>query len=142
MEIRMVGWGSPLMAKALELRREVFVSEQRVPLELEIDEMDETALHFLLLLEGEAAATLRLLPCGNRVKIGRVAVRRGLRSMGLGTLLMKRAIEQAIRDGFSEAVLDAQLDSMPFYARLGFSAEGDVFMDAGIPHRAMRLKLA
>ncbi|MHB1301460.1 MAG: GNAT family N-acetyltransferase [Burkholderiales bacterium] len=142
MEIEQVGWGSPLMAKALELRKEVFVFEQGVPLELEIDEMDETAIHFVLLLEGEVAATLRLLPQDNCVKIGRVAVRKDFRSMGIGTLLMKRAIEHAIREGFPEAVLDAQHDSMRFYEKLGFSAEGEIFMDAGIPHKGMRLKFA
>ena len=142
MEIEQVGWGSPLMEKALELRKAVFVSEQGVPPELEIDEMDEAAIHFVLLLEGEVAATLRLLPQDNYVKIGRVAVRRDLRSMGIGTLLMNRATEHALREGFSEAVLDAQLDSIPFYERLGFSAEGEIFMDAGIPHRGMRLKFA
>ncbi len=142
MEIRTVGWGSLLMAKSLELRKAVFVSEQSVPPELEIDEMDEAAIHFLLLLEGEVAATLRLLPQDNCVKIGRVAVRRELRSTGLGTELMKAALAHALRAGFPEAILDAQLDSIPFYEKLGFSAEGEIFMDAGIPHRGMRLKLA
>ena len=142
MEIEQVGWGSPLMAKALELGREVFVSEQGVPLELEIDEMDEAAIHFVLLLEGEVAATLRLLPQDNCVKIGRVAVRREYRKRGLGTRLMKLAIAHAVRGGFHGAILDAQVDSIPFYEKLGFSAEGEIFMDAGIPHRGMRLKFA
>lgn len=142
MEIEQVGWGSPLMAKALELRREVFVSEQGVPLELEIDEMDEAAIHFVLLLEGEVAATLRLLPQDNCVKIGRVAVKREYRKRGLGTRLMKLAIAHAVLGGFHGAILDAQVDSIPFYEKLGFSAEGEIFMDAGIPHRGMRLKFA
>lgn len=134
-------WSSPLMEKALELRRQVFVIEQHVPEELEIDEEDRVAFHLLMLKDEEAVATLRLLPHGESIKIGRVAVKKGFRKQGIGTRLMKTAIEHAARGEFRDAMLDAQLDSIPFYARLGFAEEGEVFMDAGIPHKRMRLIL-
>lgn len=141
METKIVGWDSALMGKAIELRFEVFVIEQGVPLELEIDEYDEKAVHFVMLEGDEAVATLRLLPCGNDAKIGRVAVRQGARRRGLGTALLQSGLAHAVSLGFDAIVLDSQLSSMPFYERLGFAAEGDIFDDAGIPHRRMRLKL-
>ncbi len=139
--IRPIIWSSPWMEKALDLRREVFVIEQHVPEELEIDEDDRTAFHLLVLKDDEAVATLRLSPHGESIKIGRVAVRQAYRKKGLGTRLMKMAIEHAARGEFHDAILDAQIESMPFYARLGFAEEGEVFMDAGIPHKRMKLAL-
>ena len=139
--IKPIIWSSPLMEKALDLRREVFIVEQNVPEELEIDEDDRTAFHLLMLKDDEAVATLRLVPHGESIKIGRVAVRRTYRKKGLGTGLMKMAIEHAARGEFREAILYAQLESMPFYARFGFAEEGEVFMDAGIPHKRMKLAL-
>jgi predicted GNAT family N-acyltransferase len=139
--MRPIIWSSPWMEKALDLRREVFVSEQNVPEALEIDEHDRAAFHLLMLKGDEAVATLRLVPHGESIKIGRVAVKRECRNKGLGARLMKMAIEHAARGEFEDAILDAQLDSMPFYEKLGFVAEGEIFMDAGIPHKRMRLKL-
>lgn len=139
--IKPIIWSSPLMEKALALRREVFVVEQHVPEALEIDEDDTVAFHLLMLKDGEAVATLRLVPLGESIKIGRVAVRQDYRKKGLGTRLMKMAIEHAARGEFHDAMLDAQLDSMPFYEKLGFAEEGESFMDAGIPHKRMKLVL-
>ncbi len=130
------------MEKVLDLRREVFVDEQHVPEELETDEDDRVAFHVLMLRDEEAVATLRMLPHGESIKIGRVAVKKGYRNRGLGTRLMKLAIEHAARGEFHDAILDAQIESIPFYERLGFVEEGDVFMDAGIPHRRMRLAVS
>lgn len=139
--IRSLLWSSPLMQKALALRFEVFVNEQNVPQDLEIDDDDQVAFHMLMLKGEEAIATLRLLPYGESIKIGRVAVGRDWRMKGLGTRLMQQAIEHAIRGEFRDAILDAQLDSIPFYEKLGFKVEGEVFMDAGIPHKRMRFAL-
>lgn len=140
-EISVVDWDSTLMKQALELRHEVFVVEQGVPVELEIDEHDEHAVHFAALQDGELVATMRLLPSGNAMKIGRVAVGKPVRRKGIGTALMMRGIGHAATIGYSAALVDAQVDSMPFYEKLGFEAEGEVFDDAGIPHRRMRLAL-
>jgi predicted GNAT family N-acyltransferase len=123
------------------IRRDVFVDEQAVPLELELDEYDDAATHFLL-RDGDAPlATARLLDKGGRAKIGRVAVRRGARGRGLGLVLMRAVLDEARRRGFAEAVLDSQTYAIPFYERLGFMAEGDEFDDAGIPHFLMRRRL-
>lgn len=120
------------------IRKAVFVEEQAVPLELEMDEYDATATHFLL-REGEAPlATARLLDKHGLAKIGRVAVVREARRRGLGLTLMQAVLEEARRQGFTEAVLDSQTYAIPFYERLGFIAEGEEFDDAGIPHYLMR----
>ena len=132
---------SEWIQQAFDLRHEVFVVEQRVPLELEIDEYDPSATHLVMLQGDEVVATLRLVPYGDKIKIGRVAVRQQLRRQGLGTQLMLRGIRHAVESGFRTVFLDAQVDSMPFYQGLGFIEEGDVFDDAGIPHVRMRLVL-
>ena len=123
------------------IRTTVFVEEQEVPLELEMDEYDAVATHFLL-RDGETPlATARLLDKHGLAKIGRVAVLKEARGRGLGLLLMQAVIEEAKRRGFTESVLDAQTYAVPFYARLGYIAEGEEFDDAGIPHFLMRRKL-
>ena len=124
-----------------DIRKTVFVEEQAVPLELELDEYDDAATHFLLRDGDTPLATARLLDKHGRAKIGRVAVLEGMRGRGLGLLLMRAVLEEARRQGFTEAVLDSQTYAIPFYERLGFVAEGDEFDDAGIPHFLMRGRL-
>ncbi len=123
---------------ALTLRLEVFVAEQGVPREMEVDEYDAVATHLVAELDGVVVGTLRLLRLGAQVKIGRVAVSCAWRRRGIGTRLMRQAMQFAEAAGAIDVVLDAQLDSMPFYEPLGFKAEGPVFDDAGIAHRRMR----
>lgn len=124
------------------VRKMVFVEEQAVPLELELDEYDATATHFLMRDDaGSPVATARLLDKHGLAKIGRVAVRKEVRGRGLGLELMQAVLELAHKRGFTEAVLDSQTYAIPFYERLGFAAEGEEFDDAGIPHFLMRRRL-
>nr|WP_290443924.1 GNAT family N-acetyltransferase [Halomonas sp. Ps84H-12] len=120
------------------IRRIVFIDEQQVPQEEEWDGRDTECLHFLATLNGEPVGTARLLPDGH---IGRVAVLSSARGTGIGYQLMEAAIKAAREAGHSHAALSAQLHALAFYERLGFVAHGDVFMDAGIPHREMTLFL-
>ncbi|MGI4790358.1 MAG: GNAT family N-acetyltransferase [Janthinobacterium lividum] len=125
-----------------DIRKAVFVQEQAVPLELEMDEYDDLATHFLMRdSEQTPLATARLLDKHGLAKIGRVAVLKEARGLGLGLSLMQFVLDEAKRRGFTEAVLDSQTYAIPFYARLGFTAEGEEFDDAGIPHFLMRRKL-
>ncbi len=128
-------------AQCFAIRRAVFVQEHNVPLDLEMDEYDDAATHFLLWEDGAPLATARLLDKHGSAKIGRVAVLPGARGRGLGLALMETVLNEAHRQGFRHAVLDAQTYAIPFYARLGFVAEGGEFDDAGIPHRLMRRAL-
>ena len=123
---------------ASRIRRVVFIDEQQVPQEEEWDGLDSQCLHFLAMLNGEPVGTARLLPDGH---IGRVAVLEHARGLGIGYQLMEAAIQAARDAGHARAVLSAQLHALAFYEQLGFVAHGDVFMDAGIPHREMTLFL-
>ncbi|PWV83120.1 GNAT family N-acetyltransferase [Halomonas sp. A11-A] len=138
LEIREGSWEA-LGAEATEIRRMVFIEEQRVPLEEEWDGRDPECRHFLALLEGLPVGTARLLPDAH---IGRVAVLARARGSGIGAALMAAAIEAARRDGHPAVELAAQTHALAFYARLGFTPFGDEFLDAGILHRNMRLPLA
>jgi predicted GNAT family N-acyltransferase len=128
-----------LSAEAIPIRYEVFVDEQRVPAELEVDERDERALHAVArTADGTAVGTGRLLPDGH---IGRLAVLRRARGSGVGTLLLLALMQSARERGDAEVVLFAQTRAAAFYRRHGFREEGDTFDDAGIEHIAMRRRL-
>lgn len=124
---------------AKAIRFEVFVAEQHVPVELELDEYDATARHWLAIADGEAIATARAVSKDYGWKIGRVAVRRPWRGQGVGLALMRAILESARAEGVGELRLESQTHALAFYGRLGFVAEGPEFDDAGIPHRLMRL---
>jgi predicted GNAT family N-acyltransferase len=139
------------MAEALAVRRAVFIEEQAVPETLEIDEHDgdpasvSTAIHVLIRSEGRPVATGRLLldgPPGENAHIGRVAVQREARGQGFGREVMRALQAEARARGLPGITLAAQLHAIGFYERLGYTAYGDVFLDAGIEHRWMGLTLA
>ena len=136
-----IGFDSDLMREAFGLRYEVFVDEQGVPRELEVDLLDETATHLVTIHDGEVVGTLRMLEDDGAAKIGRVAVRATLRRNGIGARLMERAAAIALGRGFAEIVLHAQVTVADFYRRLGYVEEGGLFDEAGIPHIAMRKRI-
>lgn len=121
------------------LRLAVFVDEMDVPPELEIDEDDQLALHFAFLEGDETVATLRILEAKSSAKIGRVAVAKAYRRKGLGTKLMQEAIKYCQTRQQTCISLGAQTYITDFYTALGFQEQGDVFLDAGIPHITMTL---
>lgn len=121
------------------VRETVFVGEQGVPLALEWDEHDATALHLLARdAQRRAIGTARLLPNGH---LGRMAVLGEWRGHGVGTSLLTRLLAAARTRGLSAVILNAQCAATGFYAKSGFVAEGPIFDDAGIPHQRMRLSL-
>ncbi|WP_438027804.1 GNAT family N-acetyltransferase [Sorangium sp. So ce233] len=136
-EILPIRSDSPLYAGALRLRHEVFVVEQAVPADIEIDELDEGAQHYVVLEGEEVVATMRIVPCGDALKVGRVAVRKDLRGTGLGRRLLEEAIRIGAAQGARALVLNAQVVAAPFYRKLGFVEEGPIFDEAGIPHTRM-----
>jgi predicted GNAT family N-acyltransferase len=136
-----IEFASDLMRDAFELRYEVFVDEQGVPRELEVDEFDPCATHLVAIRDDRVVGTLRMLVDGGAAKIGRVAVRAALRRTGIGGRLMDRAAAIAVDRGFAEIILHAQVAVASFYRRLGYVEEGDRFDEAGIPHIAMRKKI-
>ncbi len=121
------------------VRQAVFVVEQSVPAELEWDGQDEECLHVLAESSNrDVIGTGRLQPSG---KIGRMAVLRPWRGIGVGSALLRGLIEAASAQGIDEVYLHAQDRAVEFYDRFGFETEGDEFMEAGIPHRLMRRRL-
>ena len=137
------GSWSEMKSLAAPLRNEVFVDEQEVPAELEVDELDATALHAVVLNKlGQAVATGRLLqPQVHVAQIGRMAVSKPLRGGHLGQMVVESFIEAARKRGDREVLLHAQCSAEGFYRRLGFKAHGDIFDDAGIDHIEMTLQL-
>ncbi|MFE6762638.1 GNAT family N-acetyltransferase [Streptomyces sp. NBC_01423] len=136
-------------AACFQLRKEVFVGEQNVPEEIEYDAFDADAVHVIAVAaDGTALGTGRLLhgpaaAAHNGVdptagSLGRLAVSKEARGLGVGAALV-RAVEDAARDrGLAAVDLHAQTHALGFYERLGYEPYGPEFMDAGIPHRAMR----
>lgn len=135
MRIELRSW-EEARAEATRIRFAVFVEEQRVPIEMEMDELDPRCVHALAYTRaGEAVGTGRLLPDGH---IGRMAVLKAWRGRGAGGAILQRLIEAARSRGDREIVLSAQAHAIGFYRRHGFAVEGEVYQEAGIPHQAMR----
>lgn len=120
-----------------QVREDVFVREQGVPLALEWDELDPTCHHVIARDEaGQPIGTGRLTP---RHTIGRMAVLADWRGRGVGDALLRALVEQARALGWRELSLHAQVSAIGFYARHGFLPVGERFMEAGIEHQSMRL---
>lgn len=135
------------LAACFRIRRVVFIEEQGVPEADELDDRDPECVHFLALASPqspveEAYGTARLLETDQGgAKAQRVAVLEEARGQGAGRALMEAMEDEARRRGFPELLLAAQLSAIPFYEKLGYAAYGDVFDDAGIPHRMMKKSL-
>jgi predicted GNAT family N-acyltransferase len=126
----------------LALRHEVFVGEQGVPRELEIDEHDERAVHIVALEDGELVGTCRVLQAGSQAKFGRLVVARAARGRGIGAALLAAAERRAREMGCNQMVLAAQTSAMGLYERAGYTARGEVYLDAGIEHMTMEKPIA
>ena len=131
-----MGWkeARPL---AYPIRLAVFVHEQQVPEELELDDDDPTAWHAVVFKGGQAIATGRLLRNG---KIGRLAVLRPYRGQGVGSNLLEKLVRYGERQNIKKFFLHAQTSAIHFYEQFGFKAIGPVFNEAGIDHIKMVLE--
>jgi len=125
------------LVQALAIRIRVFVQEQLVPAEIELDSEDQRAIHFLAVKSGKAVGTARIVLRHDTAKIGRMAVLKSFRRKGVGAALLKRAILAAKRLHARRIYLHAQVAVIGFYQRMGFRAVGRVFDEAGIAHRKM-----
>jgi predicted GNAT family N-acyltransferase len=126
--------------QCFRIRAEVFIVEQGVPVDLERDEHDAEASHFIALADGQPIGTARVVlrDNGTSAKIGRVAVCRSDRGFGIGKLLIAAIEASPDLKHVHNFLLDAQTHALQFYARLGYEVFGEEFLDAGIPHRHMR----
>jgi predicted GNAT family N-acyltransferase len=126
---------------ALELRHEVFVVEQRVPLEEEVDEHDESALHLVAVEDDRVVATCRIVMEEATAKLGRVAVAASARRRGIASRLIDASEEHARALGAERIALAAQTGALTLYERAGYTPYGDRFPDAGIEHLMMEKRL-
>lgn len=121
-----------------QIRRTIFIEEQNVPEELEWDDDDETATHFLVTRNDEVIATARLKPDG---QIGRMAVIEMYRNKGIGSQLLHFVIQTATRLKLKQVYLHAQTSAIHFYEKQGFITNTEIFYEANIPHRGMLLNI-
>ena len=125
------------IALARDLRRIVFIDEQGVTLADEIDDLDEVSTHLIAWDGDKAVGTARITIVKGVAKIGRVCVLPSNRGTGLGAQLMLASLDVGRTHKAAQAKLGAQVHALGFYEKLGFTAIGPVFDDAGIPHRDM-----
>ncbi len=129
------------MAAAYAIRRRVFIEEQKIDPELERDHYDLSALHVLALENGRTVGCGRVVLTAAGAKIGRMAVLAEKRGGGIGRMVLDALVEIARRNGARLAYLHAQVPVEGFYLKSGFHGAGEVFEEAGIPHRRMDLPL-
>ena len=138
------------MDDALSVRRAVFIEEQQVSEDEEIDEHDRDrgwlgdVVQMTGYMDGKPVVTGRMMPDTTSdadAHIGRVAVLKALRGKGYGKQLMLALHDEGRRRGYHRIRLGAQFHAIPLYESLGYMASGNVFLDAGIEHRRMDLSL-
>jgi predicted GNAT family N-acyltransferase len=138
LECHVVAHSSPDFAHCAAIRMEVFVDEQQVPPDEEMDELDASAVHVLALRDGQPVGTGRLVELPDQTaRVGRMAVRREVRGTGVGSAILAALLEVARLRGIQRLVLAGQVHAIPFYERHEFAAFGDQFFEAGIEHRMM-----
>jgi len=136
--VHLISWhdGEPLLRA---IREKVFMQEQNVPAELEWDGLDDICHHALALsANGEAIGCGRITPDGH---IGRMAVLPEWRRKRIGSAILELLLDYASAQHLVQVDLNAQVQAMPLYKQFGFEEEGEVFMDANMPHRKMTLHL-
>ena len=137
--VRVVEWAEA-QRDIRSIRKAVFIEEQGVPEELDLDGLDRDCLHVLAFDEqGQPIGTARMQEDG---KIGRMAVLKPRRGRGVGRALLQALLKEAGRRRLSLVYLASQIQAIGFYEKQGFQITGDIFLDASIPHRNMTLKLA
>jgi predicted GNAT family N-acyltransferase len=138
LEVRLAGPAD--MAAAYSLRHDVFVLEQGVPVDLEIDAADETAAHVVAFDGDQLVGTGRLVAPGSPgavAIIGRLAVTDSVRGRGVGAAVLALLERTASDRGWQQVELHAQVDATGFYDRAGYQRTGEVYLEAGIEHVTM-----
>lgn len=123
---------------AFNIRKKVFVEEQHVPLELEIDEFENTATHFVLYDDDQPIGAGRFRILDGIGKVERICILSSYRGTGAGRRIMKAIEAYATEIDIKALKLHAQTYAIPFYEKLGYDVISDEFMDADIPHKAMK----
>ncbi|ASK60741.1 GNAT family N-acetyltransferase [Virgibacillus phasianinus] len=125
------------LEQAYHVRTVVFVEEQQVPPEEELDEYDEHAIHFIGYIDERPVAASRLRFADSSGKLERICVLKNERGKSYGKMIMQQMEAEIKKQGYKKAKLNAQTHAEEFYKRLGYETVSGEFMDAGIPHVAM-----
>ena len=132
-------------AEASRIRFKVFVEEQGVPRDIELDERDALCVHALAYEHEKVVGTGRLLPPAEETaaaaQVGRMAVLPECRGRGIGSRILEELMDKARQRGDKQLTLSAQIHAVEFYKSHGFQAMGEIYDEAGIPHRKMRRNL-
>src|SRR5213080_206048 len=126
---------------AYSVRKIVFVEEQNVPLEEEIDQFEDQATHFVLYNEGSPIGAGRFRIVDGYGKVERICVLKDSRKSGAGKVIMNSIEKFAEEKGLKKLKLHAQTHAIPFYSQLGYEVVSEEFLDAGIPHKTMIKKI-
>jgi len=127
--------------KAFEIRTTVFVKEQNVPLDLEIDGFDSEAKHFIAYLKDKTIGCARIRTNKDFVKLERIAIIKEYRCKGFGAQLTNFLIDYCKQNDYNEIRLHSQTNVSDFYKKLGFKPVGEKFFEAGIEHIEMQMKI-
>jgi predicted GNAT family N-acyltransferase len=127
---------------AISVRMRVFVAEQQIPAEAELDEADATATHAIALCQGRVIGTGRMVRRnGSTAQIGRMAVDQSFRRQGVGSQILAYLEGEARGQGMDRCILHAQEYVKAFYAAHGYREHGEVFLEVDIPHIEMHKDL-
>ncbi|WP_066187143.1 MULTISPECIES: GNAT family N-acetyltransferase [Gracilibacillus] len=126
-----------VLADGYKVRFEVFVDEQQVPKDLEIDEWEEAATHFVGYRNNQPIAASRMRFVDQYAKMERICVVKAHRNQGLGKELLLFMEDVAKKQQYTKAKLNGQIQAVDFYQHLGYHIVSDEFLDAGIPHVTM-----
>ena len=130
------------LQQAYHVRKTVFVEEQNVPIEEEIDHLEEESTHFIVTNEdNEPIGAGRFRVVDSYGKVERICVLAEARTSGVGRALMEAIEQYALSQEIEITKLNAQVQAIPFYESLGYAIISDEFLDAGIPHRTMKKRL-
>lgn len=133
---------SQIYRDCLNIRTKVFVEEQKVPADMEVDDYEDKCNYYTLYVDQTPAATARYYPTDdNGIHVQRVAVSKDFRKQGLASEVVNRIIKDAKSNGYSYVILGAQDQANGFYKKLGFKVVGGQYLDAGIFHHDMRKEI-
>jgi len=122
------------------IREKVFIEEQKVMPQLEWDGIDEKAIHFLAFKDEKPIGCARAFVIEYCMQLGRIAVLKEYRGEGIGSNLIEKAVTTAKLNQLSSIDISAQCHAIDFYKKFGFKVTSDIYLDAEIPHRDMKLE--
>lgn len=131
--------GTEDLTEPFAVRREVFIEEQQIPEQDEYDEFETSALHLIVYVDEQTAATGRIWHDGKNFRIGRLAVLKPFRGQKIGDLALRLLLYKAFSTGAQTVEISAQTYIMPLYRKFGFKEYGGEYLDGGLPHMAMRV---